>query len=302
MREIDALHVQFHGSGRGVIDTEFLRGGGECEREDGFGREMPTRESKRWGIVGHILYTGEAHGSLPPLARETQRDRLFAFMRDLEETRSRPCGVIEIDAQTLCVFDADINGLSSCAFPRLFSLPEENRENSHREEREYEREEVRGFRSPFRHGGILTLPAIDLNVFSCFHRTFARYTPGMELDPHTLQQIIRRIEQQMRCPQCGKRVPVDFSSVRMAGDDFMLLQLKCETCEAFIVLHASLQGAEHLGITSKDEATVNASSALNLKEQEVQMLREALGQSNGSFEHLFQQYGETQSSPDIRIV
>ncbi len=125
----------------------------------------------------------------------------------------------------------------------------------------------------------------------------------MELDPHTLQQIIRRIEQQMRCPQCGKRVPVDFTSVRMAGDDFMLLQLKCETCDAFIVLHASLQGAERLGITSKNDETVNASSALNLKEKEVEMLREALKQSNGSFETLFNQFGgDIESSSDIRIV
>ncbi len=125
----------------------------------------------------------------------------------------------------------------------------------------------------------------------------------MELDPHTLQQIIRRIEQQMRCPQCGKRIPVDFTSVRMAGDDFMLLQLKCETCEAFIVLHASLQGAEKLGITSKDDETVNASSALNLKEKEVEMLREALKQSNGSFENVFRQFGgDVESQSDIRIV
>ena len=125
----------------------------------------------------------------------------------------------------------------------------------------------------------------------------------MELDPHTLQQIIRRIEQQMRCPQCGKRIPVDFTSVRMAGDDFMLLQLKCETCDAFIVLHASLQGAERLGITSKNDETVNASSALNLKEKEVEMLREALKQSNGSFETLFNQFGgDIESSSDIRIV
>jgi hypothetical protein len=126
----------------------------------------------------------------------------------------------------------------------------------------------------------------------------------MDLDPHTLQQIIRRIEQQMRCPQCGKRVPVDFSSVRMAGDDFMLLQLKCETCDAFIVLHASLQGGEHFGVTGKDDATVNASSTLNLKDKEVDMLRKALDQSDGSFDRLFQKFGgpPTESSPDIRIV
>lgn len=130
----------------------------------------------------------------------------------------------------------------------------------------------------------------------------------MELDPHTLQLIIQRIEQQMRCPQCGKRVPVDFASVRMAGEDFMLLQLQCKTCEAFIVLHASLQGAEHLGITSVKDSTVNASSELRLSEKEVDMLRAALVQAEGSFDRLFQKYGSKKgggtdaSAPDTRIV
>jgi hypothetical protein len=127
----------------------------------------------------------------------------------------------------------------------------------------------------------------------------------MDLDPHTLQQIIQRIYQQMRCPQCGKRVPVDFTSVRMAGDDFMLLQLKCETCDAYIVLHASLQGAEQLGVQATKDTTVNASSSLNLKENEVQMLGEALKQAGGSFEKLFQKYGKKgkdASGADTKIV
>ncbi len=114
----------------------------------------------------------------------------------------------------------------------------------------------------------------------------------MNLDPHTLQQIIQRIYQQMRCPQCGKRIPVDFASVRMAGDDFMLLQLKCDTCEAYIVLHASLQGAQKPMTSGKnDDVTVNASSALHLKDGEVVALREAIGEAGGSFETLFKQYG-----------
>lgn len=111
----------------------------------------------------------------------------------------------------------------------------------------------------------------------------------MELDPHTLQQIIQRIYQQMRCPQCGKRVPVDFTSVRLAADDFLLLQLRCDTCDAYIVLHASLQGGDVLA--RKEDSTVNASSALHLKDGEVSALREALGQCDGSFEKLFQRYG-----------
>jgi len=131
----------------------------------------------------------------------------------------------------------------------------------------------------------------------------------MELDPHTLQQIIQRIYQQMRCPQCGKRVPIDFTSVRLAGDDFMLLQLKCETCDAYIVLHASLQGAEALAPQTTDDGMVNASSALHLKEGEVAQLQEALTQCGGSFEQLFHRYGKEdageaseESAADTTIV
>lgn len=114
----------------------------------------------------------------------------------------------------------------------------------------------------------------------------------MELDPHTLQLIIQRIEQQMRCPQCGKRVPVDMTSVRLAGDDFMLLQLKCDTCDAFIVLHASLQGAENLPMPHEGKGMQNASSTLNLKEDEVAMLRKALQESGGSFAEMFKKYSK----------
>ena len=122
----------------------------------------------------------------------------------------------------------------------------------------------------------------------------------MELDPHTLQQIIERIQQQMRCPQCGKKIPVDLASVRMAGDDFMLLQLKCDTCEAFIVLHASLQGTEHLGVRDEKMEMQNVSSTLNLKEDEVKMLQSALEKSGGSFEELFRKFGSGETPPPPR--
>lgn len=115
----------------------------------------------------------------------------------------------------------------------------------------------------------------------------------MELDPHTLQQIIRRIEQQMRCPQCGKRVPIDFASVRVAGDNFMILQLRCETCDAFIVLHATLQGQTITAGKDGKEKMVNASSTLHLNEDEIVQLREGLQQSGGSFETLFKTYGKS---------
>jgi len=139
---------------------------------------------------------------------------------------------------------------------------------------------------------------------------------AMDLDPHTLQQIIQRIYQQMRCPQCGKRVPVDFTSVRMAADDFLLLQLRCETCDAYIVLHATLQGVDHL--KTVEEGMQNVSSSLHLSDDEVKMLHQALQKSGGSFQKLFQAYGKDakgskgsassmtdlgpSSTPDTRIV
>ena len=120
----------------------------------------------------------------------------------------------------------------------------------------------------------------------------------MELDPHTLQQILERIKQQMRCPQCGKNVPVDFSSVRVAADDALLLQLRCDACNAFIVLHASLQGVENIQITVQSEEgqaseeVYNASSTLQMSDNEMNMLTSALAESDGSFEKLFEKYGE----------
>lgn len=114
----------------------------------------------------------------------------------------------------------------------------------------------------------------------------------MEIDPHTLQQILQRIYQQMRCPQCGKRVPVDFSSVRVVADQAMLLQLKCETCNAYIVLHASLQGVDQLSAKAYEEdITANVSTSLELSNSELQMLRQGLSEAGGSFEALFKLYG-----------
>lgn len=112
----------------------------------------------------------------------------------------------------------------------------------------------------------------------------------MELDPHTLQKILDRIKQQMRCPQCGKHVPIDFSSVRVVSEDALLLQLKCDACNAFIVLHASLQGVEHV-MEEEEGEMVNASSTMQMSKEELSMLGAALEQTDGSFEKLFKQYG-----------
>lgn len=110
----------------------------------------------------------------------------------------------------------------------------------------------------------------------------------MEFDPHTLHQIIQRIQQQMRCPQCGEKVPVDFASVRLTGDDFVLLQLKCNVCDAYIVLHASLQGMRGVKLEKEErDRVINASSSLCKKDEEIDVLREALERADGKFEMLF---------------
>lgn len=111
----------------------------------------------------------------------------------------------------------------------------------------------------------------------------------MEFDPHTLHQILQRIKQQMRCPQCGEKVPVDFASIRLTNEDFMLLQVRCDMCDAYIVLHASLAGIKNLK-TQKDEkaSILNASSTLCQKDTEIDDLRVTLEKAGGSFDQLFQ--------------
>ncbi|MCF7844357.1 MAG: hypothetical protein K9M03_00830 [Kiritimatiellales bacterium] len=113
----------------------------------------------------------------------------------------------------------------------------------------------------------------------------------MEIDPHTLQKILQRIYQQMRCPQCGSRVPVDFSAVRVVANNAMLLQLQCDSCSAFIVLHASLGADDVVAELESEKSTSNISSTLNLATDEAKMLNRALEESDGSFEKLFEKYG-----------
>lgn len=115
----------------------------------------------------------------------------------------------------------------------------------------------------------------------------------MDFDPHSLHQIIQRIRQQMRCPQCGEKVPVDFPSMRLTGDDFALLQLKCDCCDAYIVLHASLQGLKAVVAGTDDQKRImNASSTLCEKDGELEVLRTVLLSAGGSFEQLFAEKSE----------
>lgn len=115
---------------------------------------------------------------------------------------------------------------------------------------------------------------------------------AMDFNPHSLHQILTRIREQMRCPQCGTRVPVDFPAIKLAGDSFMLLQLKCESCTAFIVLHVNLAEQPQIDTVNEHNALLNASSTLSLSEDEMKTLRSALGAYDGSFEKMFHaEYG-----------
>ncbi len=108
----------------------------------------------------------------------------------------------------------------------------------------------------------------------------------MEMNPHSLHQILTRIREQMRCPQCGTNISVDFPSVKLTGDDFMLLQLKCESCAAFIVLHVNLANQTNATVDPR-KGMLNASSTLTLSEDEMSTLHSALKKYDGSFEKLF---------------
>ena len=110
----------------------------------------------------------------------------------------------------------------------------------------------------------------------------------MDFNPHSLNQILTRIRDQMRCPQCGTRVEVDFPSIKIAGDNFMLLQLKCQSCAAFIVLHVNLAEQTQASSPSDDAAKLlNASSTISISKDEMSTLRSALQNFDGSFQKLF---------------
>lgn len=113
----------------------------------------------------------------------------------------------------------------------------------------------------------------------------------MEFNPHALHQILTRIREQMRCPQCGTRILVDFPAIKIAGDSFMLLQLKCESCKAFIVLHVNLAEPVQAALSDEQNALLNTSSTLILSEDEMKTLRSALNVYDGSFQNLFKEFG-----------
>lgn len=111
---------------------------------------------------------------------------------------------------------------------------------------------------------------------------------AMDYDPHTIHTIIQRIQQQLRCPQCSRKIPVDWQAIRLTGDDFVLLQLRCDACDAYIVLHAAYQGgAEEASPQDAKLRMLNASTLLSRSEVELERVKEALAKADGSFERMF---------------
>jgi hypothetical protein len=124
------------------------------------------------------------------------------------------------------------------------------------------------------------------------------HCPQMEIDPHTIQQILTKVRDQLRCPQCRKRVDVDMEALKVLGDSFAVMQLRCTMCEAYIMLHATLTadrtGIEHVRLESgrvpaprSIEGSKNASTRLTPDPKEMESMRESLEKAQGSFNQLF---------------
>lgn len=117
----------------------------------------------------------------------------------------------------------------------------------------------------------------------------------MEIDPHTIQQILEKVRSQLRCPQCTKRVPVTLETLKIMGDAFAVFQLKCSTCDAYILLHATIrsfdpakQRVPAVGVPSSS-AQRNFSTTLEIDPKELQALRECIKSAGGRFSVLFEE-------------
>lgn len=112
----------------------------------------------------------------------------------------------------------------------------------------------------------------------------------MEIDPHTIQQILTRVREQLRCPQCRKKVNVTLESLKVLGDDFAVMQLKCCVCDAYIMLYATLSSGI-VSFTPPQEmlqSGKNVSSTLPVHEVDIGNLREELEKVGGSFIKMFE--------------
>ena len=123
----------------------------------------------------------------------------------------------------------------------------------------------------------------------------------MDIDPHSIQQLLEKIRSQLRCPQCTRRVDVALGSLKVVGETFAVFQLQCQTCDAYLLLHATLRLIVPVGdgVRTQPGQVVadgkaqgreqwNISTTLQLAPQELALLRASLKEAGGSFAKLFQ--------------
>lgn len=103
----------------------------------------------------------------------------------------------------------------------------------------------------------------------------------MDIDPHTIQQILMTVREQLRCPQCRKRIDVRLDALKVLNNQFAVIQAKCPSCSAHIMLHASIV------VGTGADAMKNASSRITVEIDEVKEIERGLQKYNGSFTKLF---------------
>ena len=106
-----------------------------------------------------------------------------------------------------------------------------------------------------------------------------------------------KVREQLKCPQCRKRVEVDMDSLKVLGDDFAVLQLQCSTCDAYVMLYATIAtkgeaaGEITLGVDPEaipeELGTENVSTKLMTDADEITKLRSSLQAAKGSFTEIF---------------
>jgi hypothetical protein len=113
----------------------------------------------------------------------------------------------------------------------------------------------------------------------------------MEIDPHTIQQILTKVREQLKCPQCKKRVDVTMESLKVVGDDFSVMQLKCEVCDAHIMLYANMaSGTLSFNPPYADQKIgQNASSSMTMHDVDLEKIKDSIKKSDGSFMNLFEE-------------
>ena len=128
----------------------------------------------------------------------------------------------------------------------------------------------------------------------------------MDIDPHTIQQLLEKIRSHLRCPQCTRKVTMPFESLKVMGQQFAVFQLACEACTAHIFLHATLRlgtavvtavprslrpldVARNSGQAGQTGQAPSTALSVTLDPQELEALRQALRDAGGSFSMLFEE-------------